>query len=62
MCATFSGALLQETGGWLVRFVAPGFAIVKIAGFVVLQAGLAVLLVALAVHLNRRPPGGPSDT
>lgn len=61
VCATFAGALLQEAGGWLVRFVAPEFAVVKIAGFVVLQAGLAVLLVALAVHLNRRPPGGPSE-
>lgn len=61
VCGTFAGALLQEAGGWLVRFVAPGFAIVKVAGFVALQAGLAVLLVALAVHLNRRPPGGPSE-
>jgi len=61
VCATFASALLEESGGWLVRFVSPGFAPLKIAGFLGLQAGLAVLLVALAVHLNRRPPGGPDE-
>ena len=53
---TFAGALLEESGGWLVRFVSPEFAIVKIAGFIALQTGLAILLAGLAWHLNRRPP------
>jgi hypothetical protein len=53
---TFAGALLEESGGWLVRFVGPEFAVVKIAGFLVLQAGLAILVLGLAWHLNRRPP------
>jgi hypothetical protein len=53
---TFAAALLQEAGGWLVRFVAPGWAWVKIAGFVGLELGLAVLVIGLAVHIGRKPP------
>ncbi len=53
---TFAGALLEESGGWLVRFAGPEFAIVKVAGFLALQAGLAILLLGLTWHLNRRPP------
>ncbi len=40
----FLSAALDEGGGWLVRFVHPGFAWVKIAGFVALQTSLAVLV------------------
>ena len=40
----FSAALLDEGGGWLVRFVHPLFAYVKIIGFVVLEVSLAVLI------------------
>jgi hypothetical protein len=40
----FLAALLDEGGGWLVRFIHPGFAIAKIAGFLLLQASLAALV------------------
>lgn len=40
----FGGALLDEGGGWLTRFVAPEFAWAKIAGFLVLQSTLFVLI------------------
>jgi len=40
----FCAALLDEGGGWLVRFVHPLFAYVKIAGFVILEVSLAVLV------------------
>jgi len=40
----FSAALLDEGSGWLVRFVHPLFAYVKIIGFVVLEVSLAVLI------------------
>jgi len=40
----FTAALLDEGGGWLVRFVHPLFAYVKIAGFVILEGSLAVLI------------------
>ena len=37
-------ALLSEGASWLVRFVHPGFAYAKIAGFLLLQTSLAVLV------------------
>lgn len=53
----FGGALVSEASGWLVRFVAPGFALLKVGGFAVLQSSLAVLLLGLAWHLCRPPSG-----
>ena len=41
----FVAGLIDEGGGWLVRFVSPDFAIVKIAGFLMLQTSLAVLVI-----------------
>lgn len=41
----FTSALLDEGGGWLVRFVHPLFAYLKIAGFVALEVSLAALIV-----------------
>jgi len=41
----FAAALLDEGSGWLVRFVHPGFAYAKIAGFLLLQGSLATLVV-----------------
>lgn len=40
----FTSALLDEGGGWLVRFVHPGFAYVKILGFLALEGSLAILV------------------
>ena len=40
----FAAALLDEGAGWLVRFVHPGFAPFKVAGFLLLQGSLAVLV------------------
>jgi len=48
----FVSAALDEGAGWLVRFVHPGFAVVKLAAFVSLQGILAFLLVALALFLR----------
>ena len=55
----FLSAALDEGAGWLVRFVHPGVAIVKLAAFVSLQGILAFLLVWLALFLRSgsRPPG-----
>lgn len=52
---TFGSALLQEGSGWLVRFVHPAFAWLKIASFLGLQAGLLILVVGLARHLVAGP-------
>lgn len=40
----FLAGLLDEGAGWLVRFVHPGFAPLKLAGFLLLQASLAALV------------------
>ena len=40
----FSSAILEEGASWLVRFVHPGFAYLKIGSFLLLQASLAVLV------------------
>jgi hypothetical protein len=40
----FLSGLLDEGSGWLVRFVSPHFAWLKIAGFLSLQASLATLV------------------
>jgi hypothetical protein len=57
--ATFSSAVLEEGAGWLVRFVSPSFAILKVVGFVGLQTAILCLIVALGAFLisaARRPP------
>jgi len=66
----FGAALLSEAAGWMTRFWSPGFAWLKVAMFVVFQATLAYLIVALALFLlaagstrrgaatERRPRGG----
>jgi len=47
----FTSALLDEGAGWLVRFVSPAFAPLKIVGFLGLQAAIAVLLLVLGAFL-----------
>ncbi len=49
----FVGALAQEGGGWLVRFVSPALAPVKIGGFLALQGSIIYLLAVLALFLWR---------
>ena len=51
--ATFLSALAEEGGGWLVRFVSPSFAPVKILGLLGLQGTTAVLMGLLAAFLLR---------
>jgi hypothetical protein len=62
----FVAALLNEGSSWLVRFVDPGFALVKVASFVALQGSLIVLLAALGVFLarsrNSSQPARDTDT
>ena len=41
----FLAGFVDEGAGWLVRFAHPGFAYLKIAGFLLLETSLAVLVV-----------------
>lgn len=55
---TFVSALLEESSGWLVRFVTPSFAVLKVVGFVGLQLAMLFLIVSLGSFLlaaARRP-------
>lgn len=55
--ASFLSALLGEASGWLVRFVHPGFAWLKIGSFLVFQCCLGFLVAGLAAFLLvRRAP------
>jgi hypothetical protein len=49
----FVTALLDEGGGWLVRFVHPNFAWLKLIGFLSLQLSLLCLCFALFVGVLR---------
>jgi hypothetical protein len=53
LCA-FGGAVLGEVSGWLVRFVDPWFAWLKIVGFLALQTSMAILLAGLLWALRAR--------
>jgi hypothetical protein len=55
----FFAAFLDEGAGWLVRYASPGFAALKIAGFLLLQASLAALV---GVSLWAVFVGGQGDT
>ena len=51
IASTFAFALGGEAAGWLVRFVDPAFAPLKVACFLGLEATLGGLLVGLAIYL-----------
>ncbi|MCM2304151.1 MAG: hypothetical protein NDJ72_05575 [Elusimicrobia bacterium] len=53
----FGSALLGEASGWLVRFVSPAFAVLKVACFLTLQSVLAVLIAVLAMFLYKAGQG-----
>ncbi|MDD5272320.1 MAG: hypothetical protein PHU14_06330 [Methylovulum sp.] len=48
---TYTSAIGDEAGGWLVRFVHPHFAYFKIAAFLVMEMSLATLLVVVIASL-----------
>jgi len=50
---TFGSALFEECDGWLVRFVSPDFAILKVLSFFLFQTLMAFLLIALTLFLLR---------
>jgi len=55
---SFSSALLDEASGWLIRFVHPGFAYLKIGAFLTLQLALASMVVIVGWAVWSTPPSG----
>jgi hypothetical protein len=49
----FGSSFAGEASGWLVRFVSPAFAVLKIACFLTFQGVLAVLIAVLAMFLYK---------
>ena len=49
----FLSGIVSEGSGWLVRFVSPHFALVKVVGFVALQTSLAVLVTSKSIRTVR---------
>ncbi|RMF66651.1 MAG: hypothetical protein D6743_06050 [Calditrichaeota bacterium] len=58
--SAFLFALLNEAAGWLVRFVDPHFAWLKVASFLLFQGILGFLLAALALFLWKGRSNGKS--
>jgi hypothetical protein len=50
---TYTSAIADEAGGWLVRFVNPLFAYFKIAAFLLLELSLATLVIVVVTALIR---------
>ncbi len=48
---TYLSALTNEAAGWLVRFVDPAFAYVKIGAFLLLEISLAALVIVVSGSL-----------
>ncbi|MEZ5065574.1 MAG: hypothetical protein R3B81_12650 [bacterium] len=59
---TFVSALVDEGSGWLVRYVHPGFAYTKVGGFLLLQACLLLLTIALMIGMIRPGRNAYTDT
>ena len=51
--STFLSAFINEGAGWLVRFVDPAFAWLKVGAFLTLQGSLLFLLFSLGLSLYR---------
>ena len=61
ICASFGSAFLDEVSGWLIRFVHPWFALLKIASFVTLQATLLVVMGCTLFALFMQSPSAYTD-
>lgn len=59
---TFAAALFEECSGWLVRFVHPQFALLKIASFLALQGLLAGLIVLILYGIAKPDRNAYRDT
>lgn len=62
VCLCFGSAFLDEASSWLVRFVHPLFAYLKIGSFVVLQLTLLIVVLMTAYGLITRQPSAYKDT
>lgn len=62
ICTAFVAGIGDELSGWAVRFVHPGFALLKVGCFVVLQAVLLWLMVLVARALLFEQPSAYTES
>lgn len=62
ICTAFVAGIGDEAAGWAVRFVHPGFAVVKVGFFVLLQGVLAWLMLLVARALVFDEPSAYTDS
>lgn len=58
----FSSTLVNEASNWLVRFVSPSFAWLKIGSFVLMELSLLALVLMMAVYIARPGRNAYKDT
>jgi hypothetical protein len=58
---SFGSAFANEAASWLIRFVHPGFAFLKIASFLILQATLLVVMGCTVYALIAKSPSAYAE-
>lgn len=58
----FLSGLFNEASSWLVRFVHPDFAWLKVLSFITLQASLVLLLAAVGIFLMKARSNGNGES
>lgn len=61
MLAAFGSALADEGASWLIRYLHPDFAWLKLASFLALQVSLAALIVVIARALLADDPASATE-
>ena len=62
ICLSFGSAISDELSNWLVRFVSPSFAYLKLASFFILQASLLATILIVGWALITKMPSAYTDT
>ena len=60
--ASFSSAILNEASSWLIRFVSPDFAYLKMFSFISLELSLLVLMLIASYALITKMPSAYTST
>jgi hypothetical protein len=61
ICLSFGSAFLDEAASWLIRFVHPLFAYLKIASFLTLQATLLLVMGGTLLALLTKSPSAYTE-
>ena len=51
---SFTSSLLEIISSWLIRYISPIFAYLKLGSFIVMQASLLILIIIIFIYLFRK--------